>query len=190
MWWTNVYFLGVACLFACYPRSLTAPSPGPRTRISKFCGETGNSAHQNGKQKGARLNNNNQRNKNVNYKNRMIRKAISRLAVRGIGPSSTKDDVLKFFSKFGKITQAHVLYDRDTGESTGEAFVWISSAGANAVSKNPNLKLGNYKLDIALSPDIPFDLPGPALREPHLPTPEGKPHRHTSLRCARLDGFA
>jgi RNA-binding protein Musashi len=47
----------------------------------------------------------------------------TRYFVGGLAPHSTADSMRAFFSKFGKVVDATVMVDRETGRSKGFGFV-------------------------------------------------------------------
>lgn len=61
--------------------------------------------------------------------------ASQRLYVGNLSWSTTKDDLLQLFSKYGEIEDAFVATDRDTGRSRGFGFVTLDSGiAADAIS--------------------------------------------------------
>ena len=66
----------------------------------------------------------------------------TKLFIGGLAGSVTSESMREFFSQFGKVVDATVMLDRETGRS--KAFGFVSFEGANV---EPILGFGNLEID-------------------------------------------
>lgn len=66
----------------------------------------------------------------------------TKLFIGGLAGSVTSESMREFFSQFGKVVDATVMLDRETGRSKG--FGFVSFEGANV---EPILGFGNLEID-------------------------------------------
>jgi cold-inducible RNA-binding protein len=61
---------------------------------------------------------------------------------------ATADDLREAFSKFGTVTRAQVVTDRDTGQSRGFGFVEMSEGGDEAIAALNGASFGGRTLTV------------------------------------------
>lgn len=76
---------------------------------------------------------------------------IYRIYVGNLSSSTTADDLIQLFSKFGDVTDAEVVTDRDTDHSKGFGFVQMANDkdGENAVESLNGTIFGNKTIRVS-----------------------------------------
>eukprot|EP00163_Fabomonas_tropica_P027358 TRINITY_DN5237_c0_g2_i3.p1 TRINITY_DN5237_c0_g2~~TRINITY_DN5237_c0_g2_i3.p1 ORF type:complete len:204 (+),score=51.97 TRINITY_DN5237_c0_g2_i3:195-806(+) len=73
----------------------------------------------------------------------------TKMFVGGITWNTTKEMLIDYFSRFGEVTDAHVMVDRNTGRSRGFGFVsFREQAVADGLVGREDLELDGRKIDI------------------------------------------
>lgn len=77
----------------------------------------------------------------------------SELFVRNLPWKADEEQVSDYFSKFGKVQNVKILYDRNTGKAKGIGFVNFASRrdAENAISANDDLEIDGRKIDVNFS---------------------------------------
>ena len=67
--------------------------------------------------------------------------------------SITTDDLKSTFSTFGKVTYAHVVYEKDTKRSKGFAYVEMenSEEAINAIKALNGMEINGRKIDVKIA---------------------------------------
>jgi len=92
-----------------------------------------------------------------------------KIFVGGLAPTVTENDMRKFFDRFGKITDAAVMYDPRTQTSRGFGFITFDSEDAvDIVVQNPFYDLNGKMVEVKRS--IPKEL----ISTGHIRFPAGK----------------
>ena len=72
-----------------------------------------------------------------------------KIFVGGLEPSVTKEDLIEFFSKFGKVKDASVLFDNNRNASRGFGFVSFEDKNiVDELVKKNNFELKGRKIDV------------------------------------------
>lgn len=77
----------------------------------------------------------------------------SELFVRNLPWKADEESISDFFSKFGKVQNVKILYNRDTGKAKGIGFVEFASKddAQNAIDSGADLELDGRKLEVSFS---------------------------------------
>lgn len=70
--------------------------------------------------------------------------------VGGIGPGLNDVELLKFFSRYGEVESASVVYNQSTGKSKGFAFVQFADAGVRArvLAEGPKFEIAGRMTEV------------------------------------------
>ena len=76
-----------------------------------------------------------------------------KLFVGGLPWALTSDDLREVFAEFGSITEANVVYDRETGRSRGFGFVAYTeeSAASDALKAMDQAEIGGRTINVKLA---------------------------------------
>jgi len=76
-----------------------------------------------------------------------------KLFVGGLPWALTSDDLREVFAEFGSITEANVVYDRETGRSRGFGFVAYTeeAAASSAIKAMDQAEIGGRTINVKLA---------------------------------------
>lgn len=77
----------------------------------------------------------------------------NRLFIGGLSWDTTKEGLKEAFSKFGEVTDAHVVTDRDTGKSRGFGFISFAAPdqAEEAIEEMHDSELDGRRIRVAVA---------------------------------------